>query len=61
MKFAPHCMSNAEWLVAAQTREAVLSHRPCPWGGHLIKLESKSIFVQNAPEDPCDVLVRPEV
>eukprot|EP00438_Fugacium_kawagutii_P009162 Skav206203 [mRNA] locus=scaffold1844:395252:395841:- [translate_table: standard] len=68
--FAPCCLSDATWKVAAESRDAVLSHRSCPWGGHLIKIDSKtlghvngrrSMFIQDAPEDPCDVLVRPEV
>eukprot|EP00438_Fugacium_kawagutii_P026614 Skav209601 [mRNA] locus=scaffold1634:63231:65021:- [translate_table: standard] len=62
-------MSDATWKVAAKTQDVVLSHRSCPWGGQLVKIESRtlgdvnrmSIFVQKAPEDPCNVLVRPEV
>eukprot|EP00438_Fugacium_kawagutii_P010073 Skav205248 [mRNA] locus=scaffold4376:7390:8574:+ [translate_table: standard] len=59
--FALCCLSDATWKVVAETRGAVLSHRSCPWGGDMIKIDSKSMFVQDAPEDPCDVLVRPEV
>eukprot|EP00438_Fugacium_kawagutii_P019671 Skav211130 [mRNA] locus=scaffold1786:74524:76309:+ [translate_table: standard] len=70
--FAPRCLSDATWEVAAKTRDAVLAHRPCPWGGQMVKFESKtlgdvnrtvwrSLFVQDAPEDPRNVLVRPEV
>ena len=43
LKFAPSCMSDAEWEVAAKTPEAVLTHRSCPWGGHLIKIDSKTL------------------
>ena len=43
LKFAPSCMSDAQWGVAAETPEAVLSHRSCPWGGHLIKIDSKML------------------
>ena len=43
LKFTPCCMSEQDWKVASQTPEAVLSHRSCPWGGHLIKLESKTL------------------
>lgn len=57
---ASQCMSDEQWEVAATTREAILSHRSCPWGGHLIKVESRNV-IQNAPEDPCDLFVRPEV
>eukprot|EP00434_Breviolum_minutum_P006348 symbB.v1.2.005601.t1/scaffold326.1/size228935/23 len=61
LNFASQCMSDEQWEVAATTREAILSHRSCPWGGHLIKLECRSVFIQNAPKDPCDLFVRPEV
>ena len=130
LKFVPSSMLDEQWEVAAKTPEAVLSHRSCPWGGHLIKIDSKtldtsrycectkqccsvifyvsfcdvsltwshiryvqittdhyrslqirrfatasricfsaspslrhprSIFIQKAPENSCDVLVRPEV
>ena len=37
-------MSDEQWEVAATTREAILSHRSCPWGGHLIKLECRTVF-----------------
>eukprot|EP00438_Fugacium_kawagutii_P004203 Skav215935 [mRNA] locus=scaffold226:466236:468548:+ [translate_table: standard] len=57
---APCCMSDAMWKVAAKTQSVVLSHRSCPWGGQLVK-RFRSIFVQKAPEDPCNVFVRPEV
>ena len=43
LKFAPSCMSDEQWEVAAETPEAVLSHRSCPWGGHLIKIDSKTL------------------
>eukprot|EP00438_Fugacium_kawagutii_P013100 Skav213401 [mRNA] locus=scaffold797:641580:642773:- [translate_table: standard] len=59
--FAPCCLSETTWEVAAKTRHAELSHRSCPWGGHMIKIDAKNVFVQDAPEDPRDVLVRPEV
>lgn len=61
LKFAASCMSDVQWEVAAIRPEAVLSHRSCPWGGHLIKLEAKNVFIQNASADPADILVRPEV
>ena len=43
LKFAPCSMSDEQWEVAAKTPEAVLSHRSCPWGGHLIKIDSKTL------------------
>ena len=54
-------MSDAGWEVAARTPDVLLSHRSCPWGGHLIKVESKNIFLQNAPTDSRDFFARPEV
>ena len=44
MKFARCCMSDADWEEAANGPEAILSHRSCPWGGHLIKIESTSLL-----------------
>ena len=38
-------MSDEQWEVATKTPEAVLSHRSCPWGGHLIKIESKTLSI----------------
>eukprot|EP00435_Cladocopium_sp_Y103_P030173 s1457_g7.t1 len=61
LNFAASCMSDVQWEVAAIRPDAVLSHRSCPWGGHLIKMDSKNVFIQNAPSDPADILVRPEV
>lgn len=61
LKFAGHCMSDAGWEVAVRTPDVLLSHRSCPWGGHLIKVESKNIFIQNAPTDSRDFFARPEV
>ena len=43
LKFAPSFMSDEQWEVAAKTPEAVLSHRSCPWGGHLIKIDSTTL------------------
>jgi len=47
--------------VAARTPDVLFSHRFCPWGGHLIKVESKNVFIQNAPTDSRDFFARPEV
>jgi len=61
LNFAASCMSDVQWEVAAIRPDAVLSHRSCPWGGHLIRLDAKNVFIQNASADPADILVRPEV
>lgn len=54
-------MSDLNWEVAARTQEASLSHRSSPWGGHLIRFESKNLFIEHAPERSCDLFVRPEI
>jgi len=54
-------MSDADWEVAAETSEAVLSHRSCLWGGRLIKMEVPSLFIEDAPGDSKNLFVRPEV
>lgn len=59
--FARSCLSDSKWEMAANRPEASLSHRTCPWGGHLIRFDSRKLFIQNAPENPRDFLVRPEV
>jgi len=61
LKFAANCISEAGWEVVARTPDVLLSHRSCPWGGHLIKVESKNVFIQNAPTDSRDFFARPEV
>ena len=43
LNFATSCMSDVQWEVAAIRPEAVLSHRSCPWGGHLIRVEAKML------------------
>ncbi|CAK9073436.1 unnamed protein product [Durusdinium trenchii] len=59
---AGSCMSDSGWEVAARTKnKAALSHRSSPWGGHLLKFEFFNLFIENAPPNPSDLLVRPEV
>eukprot|EP00435_Cladocopium_sp_Y103_P021817 s1500_g5.t1 len=58
---ATSCMSESLWKVAVHLPETTLSHRACPWGGHLVRFDSRNIFIEAAPEDPSGVLVRPEV
>lgn len=59
--FARSCLSDSKWEMAANRPETSLSHRTCPWGGHLIRFDNRKLFIQNAPENPRDLLVRPEV
>ena len=47
--------------MALARHKASLSHCTCPWGGHLIKFNLRSITIQNAPEKTSNILVRPEV
>jgi len=61
LDIAASCVSDVQWDVLASRPAAVLSHRPCPWGGQLIKIDAKDIFIQDAPEDPATLFVRPEV
>ena len=59
---ARECFEERHWEVAARLPEATLSHRSgallC---GHLIRFDMTNIFVEGAPENPCNLLVRPEV
>jgi len=45
LNFAASCMSDVQWEVAAIRPDAVLSHRSCPWGGHLIRLDAKTLGI----------------
>lgn len=58
---AASCMSDSLWQLAVHLPEKTLSHRACPWGGHLVRFDSRNIFIQAAPQDPSGVMVRPEV
>ncbi|CAK9108111.1 unnamed protein product [Durusdinium trenchii] len=57
----PNLFEVNDWTVALTTAEAALMHSSCAWGGHLLKFELKDLTIQNAPEDPAQILVRPEV
>lgn len=62
---ARECFEERHWEVAARLPEATLSHRSGALGallcGHLIRFDMTNIFVERAPENPCNLLVRPEV
>ncbi|CAK9091073.1 unnamed protein product [Durusdinium trenchii] len=60
-ELAQSCMSEDSWKVATEIPDASLSHRSSPLGGHLVKFEFRNVFVNNAPANPSDLLVRPEV
>ena len=57
----PDCVSSESWTVATSQPKAQLLHRPCPWGGHLVKFDLKRIEIADAPENTANVIVRPEV
>ena len=62
---ARECFEERHWEVAARLPEATLSHRSGALGallcGHLIRFDMTNIVVERAPENPCNLLVRPEV
>eukprot|EP00438_Fugacium_kawagutii_P009164 Skav206205 [mRNA] locus=scaffold1844:402003:407561:- [translate_table: standard] len=43
LDIAASCVSDVQWDVLASRPAAVLSHRPCPWGGQLIKIDAKTL------------------
>ena len=60
LHFASAAMSQDQWEVAEERPQARLSHRSCPWGGHLIKIEALTLGKrsekkkkkhQNLPDD----------
>lgn len=55
------CMRDApEWKLNAAQAEASLSHLSMSWG-ILMKFDMRNIWIPEAPEDPADLLTRPEV
>lgn len=58
---AKRCFADDGWALACERPPATFSHRSCPWGGHLIRFDFRRAFIQDAPEQPQDVLCRPEV
>ena len=57
---APMALSDHGWHVDAATSQGSFSHRPCPWGGQLLRLDFRQIPVPCCTE-PTSVQVRPEV
>lgn len=47
---ATDMMSETSWQLATASAEASLSHRFCPWGGYLVKLDFRNILISGAPE-----------
>ena len=56
----PHLLDEEGWLQITGSSPAILFHCSCPWGGTLVKLALLDIKVEDAPEDPSRILVRPE-
>ena len=54
----PELMSPEGWDTALARPKAQLSHRTCPWGGHLIKFDFKGITLQNPPSKTGNIFVR---
>lgn len=40
--FASTCMSDSTWEIAVKRPTSSLSHRTCPWGGHLIRFDNRT-------------------
>lgn len=60
-RLAASCMSESpDWKLDASRPDASLSHCSIP-DGTLVKFDFRNIFIRNAPEDPADMLIRPEV
>eukprot|EP00913_Durusdinium_trenchii_P021927 g20603.t2 len=57
----PNLLEKKGWNHAKVTPGAALMHTSCPWGGQLIKFELLDILIHDAPSDPANVMVRPEV
>ena len=59
-QLVPHLLSREGWEVAIERGQSSLSHCECPWGGHIIKCSVWDVTVTDPPEDPANILVRPE-
>ena len=40
--FASTCMLDSTWEIAVKRPTSSLSHRTCPWGGHLIRFDNRT-------------------
>ena len=59
-ELVPNLLSSQGWEVAIDKGRSSLSHRDCPWGGHIIKCSMEDVVVNNPPEDPSCIFIRPE-
>ena len=57
---APDIFSDEAWTVEMQTRYGSISHRLCPWGGHLVRISHDYVHVDGDEVGSC-LIVRPEV
>ena len=60
-KLVPNLLSEDGWQAVLQDPSSAMLHRCCPWGGSLVKFVLRDMLIQDPPDDPADVLVRPEV
>ncbi|CAE7591702.1 FKS1 [Symbiodinium natans] len=57
------CLSDEGWTVVMKDNRVKMAHRPCPGPGRrqLMKLEMLRVAIKNPPQNPNQLLVRPEV
>ncbi|CAJ1435030.1 unnamed protein product [Effrenium voratum] len=48
------------WMVQLNESHGSISHRPCPWGGHLLKFSFDHVHVSNCAQ-AAGVMIRPEL
>lgn len=58
---ASNFMFDSGWDLVAAEPDATISHRADVESGHLLKYDLRNILVEDAPENPCDLLLLPEV
>ena len=56
----PHLLSDMGWHLIVQSPTTEMSHCSSPWGGSLVKLLVRDVMVMDPPEDPAEILIRPE-
>ena len=55
---APLALSDPGWAIDAWTSQGSISHRPCPWGGQLLRLDLRGVPIPGC--EATAVQVRPE-
>lgn len=59
-QLVPQLICEEGWDVLIDGAKSCLLHCDCPWGGELLKIRVDA-HVENVPENPSHLLVRPEV